>query len=210
MATRSYGQYCGLAHALELVGERWALLIVRDLIPGPKRFTDLRRGLPRIPTNVLSTRLKELERDGIVRREVAPRPASGVVYGLTEYGRELEGAVFPLLAWGTKSLGEPQPGDTVNPSSFVVGLRGSFRPEAARGVRATFELRFRGTVVHGRIDDGALEVGEGPAAEPDVTIETEALRTLLSGEKGADVRVTGDDGLLDRFVAAFRVEGPPE
>src|SRR5438105_14626994 len=104
VAARTYGQFCGLARALELVGERWALLIVRDLLVGPKRFTDLRRGLPRIPTNVLSTRLKELEHNGIVRRRLLPRPASGVVYELTEHGRELEDIVLRLGLWGAATL----------------------------------------------------------------------------------------------------------
>ena len=84
MAGRSYGQFCGLSRALELIGERWALLIVRDLLVGPRRFTDLRRGLPRIPTNILSSRLRELEYAGVVRRRVLPRPATSVVYELTE------------------------------------------------------------------------------------------------------------------------------
>jgi DNA-binding HxlR family transcriptional regulator len=206
MATRTYAQYCGLAHALELVGERWALLVIRDLLTGPKRFTDLRRGLPRIPTNVLSARLKELERDGIVQRRVMPRPASGVAYELTDYGRELKGAVICLIAWGTKTLGEPRPGDTVNAASLVMGLGEMFRPEAARGLRATFEVRFGGSVIHARIEDGAVDVAEGPAPEPDLTIETEALPALLSGDGRAEaVELTGDAGLLDRFVAAFRL-----
>ncbi len=105
MAGRAYGQYCGLARAVELVGERWALLIVRDLLVGPKRFTDLRRGLPRIPTNILSARLKELERSGIVQRRVLPRPAAGVVYELTAYGGELEEVVLRLGRWGRNRSG---------------------------------------------------------------------------------------------------------
>src|SRR5918994_7545217 len=113
MPRRSYHQYCGLAHALELVGERWALLVVRDLFTGPKRFTDLRSGLGRIPTNVLSTRLKELEEAGIVERRVLPRPSSSVVYELTDYGRGLEDAVIALVRWGTKSLGEPDPDEPI-------------------------------------------------------------------------------------------------
>src|SRR5258708_27570367 len=109
VAVRSYGQFCGLARALELVGERWALLIVRDLLVGPRRFTDLRQGLPRIPTNVLSDRLKELEENGIVQRRVLPRPAASVVYELTPYGSQLEDAVMRLGLWGAQSLGEPRP-----------------------------------------------------------------------------------------------------
>jgi len=213
MPARTYGQYCGVARALELVGERWALLIVRDLIPGPKRFTDLRRGLPRIPTNVLSARLKELERDGVVCRRVLPRPSGSVVYELTEYGRELEDVVGLLLRWGLKSLGEPRPDDAVNPSVLIVGLQLMFSSEAAHGLRATYELHVDDAVVHLRIEDGALDLGEGPLPGADLTIETDtALRALLSGEIGAAearesgaVRVTGDASLLDGFVAAFPV-----
>jgi DNA-binding HxlR family transcriptional regulator len=207
MAPRSYAQYCGLAHALELVGERWALLVIRDLIPGPKRFTELRRGLPRIPTNVLSARLKELERAGIVQRQVLPLPASGVVYELTDYGQELRAPVVCLLIWGMKTLGDPRPEDTISAASMIMGLREFFfRPEATDGLRATFEVRFRGVVVHARIDDGELQMAEGPAAEPDLTIETDALPALLSGEVGAEaVTLTGDADLLDPFVAAFRL-----
>src|SRR4030088_766323 len=103
--TRPYGQYCGFARALEVVGERWALLIVRDLLIGPKRFTDLLRGLPGIPSNVLTARLKELEDAGVVRRRVLARPARAVVYELTEYGLELDAAVVELGRWGAKNLG---------------------------------------------------------------------------------------------------------
>jgi DNA-binding HxlR family transcriptional regulator len=214
MATRTYGQYCGVARAMEIVGERWALLIVRDLIPGPKRFTDLRRGLPRIPTNVLSARLKELERDGIVYRRVLPRPSGSVVYELTEYGRELEEIVPLLLRWGLKSLGEPRPDDTVNPSTLIIGLHLMFNPEGARGLRATYTLDVDGAVVHVSVDDGALELGEGPMPGADVAIETDAggLRALIYDEPEAGaqardtgaVRVTGDAGLLEAFVTAFR------
>src|SRR5437764_13219872 len=105
VAARTYGQFCGLARALELVGERWALLIVRDLLVGPRRFTDLRHGLPRIPTNVLSERLKELEHAGIVRPRMLPRPAASVVYELTEYGSQLDEVLMRFVLAGQQSLG---------------------------------------------------------------------------------------------------------
>jgi DNA-binding HxlR family transcriptional regulator len=217
MASRNYGQYCGLVRALELVGERWALLIVRDLIPGPRRFTDLRRGLPRIPTNILSARLKEMEQSGIVMRRVLPRPSSAVVYELTDYGRELEDIVVPLLRWGMKSLGEPRPDDTVHASTLMIGFRLSFRPEAARDLSATFELHVKDAVMHVRVRDGELELGEGPAPDPDLTIETDfKLKELLTGELTAAearasgaVRTTGDPALLERFVTLFPLP-PPE
>src|SRR4051794_39676028 len=149
---RTYGQYCGVARALEMIGERWALLIVRDLLVGPKRYTDLRQGLPRIPTNILAARLQELEAAGIVRRRALPRPASAVVYELTEYGSELEEIVIRLGRWGAQSLGARQPGEIITADSMIVALRTTFHPEAARGFRAGYELYFGTVVIHARID----------------------------------------------------------
>jgi DNA-binding HxlR family transcriptional regulator/putative sterol carrier protein len=217
MTRRHYGQFCGLAHALELVGERWALLIVRDLVPGPKRFTDLRRGLPRIPTNVLSARLKELEGAGIVHRRVLPRPDGSVVYELTDYGSELEDVVLRLGLWGARSLGQPRPDDVLTNDSVIMALRATFRPDHAQGLEATYELRLGDVVVHARVDGGALDVAKGPAEGADLVIETgPALRALLAGELGPDeavaggsVRLTGDPTLLARFVEAFRIPPPP-
>ena len=119
MAARNYGEYCGLTRALELVGERWALLVVRELLPGPKRFTDVAAGLPRIPSNVLSGRLKELEEAALVARHVLPRPSGAVVYELTESARELDPIVLQLARWGNRWLGDPQEGDSVSPASFM-------------------------------------------------------------------------------------------
>src|SRR5581483_3020027 len=117
MGPRSYGQFCGFARAVEVVGERWSLLVLRDLFVGPKRFTDLHRGLPGIPTNILSARLKELEAAGVVQRRLLPRPNGAVVYELTEYGKELEGVVIGLGRWGAKSLDTPREGETVTVDS---------------------------------------------------------------------------------------------
>jgi DNA-binding HxlR family transcriptional regulator len=213
MSARTYGQYCGLAHALEVVGERWALLVIRDLIPGPKRFTDLQRGLPKIPSNVLSARLKDLEQANVVERRLLPRPRGSVVYELTSYGRELEPIVLGLVLWGMRSLGEPRPGDTVNASGFLVGLQAAFRPEAARGLQATFELHLDDLVVHARIDNGELTLGEGAPSDSDLAIETDTrLRDLMTGElspadavESGAVKLTGDPDLLTRFADAFRL-----
>ena len=214
---RTYAQYCGLACALELVGERWALLLVRDLLLGPKRFTDLRRGLPRIPSNVLSSRLRELEDGGIVRRRLLPRPSTGVVYELTECGRELEDVVLRLGLWGATTMREPRADDTLNADSLLLGLRAIFRPEAARELKASYELRLGGLVAHARVDKGALQVGEGPLDDPDLVLETDfALRALLTGELSLDgavesgrLRLVGDRALLEPFVEAFRIPPVP-
>jgi DNA-binding HxlR family transcriptional regulator/putative sterol carrier protein len=215
MATRGYGQHCGLARALELVGERWALLVVRDLLGGPKRFTDLRRGLPRIPSNVLSARLKELESEGIIGRRLQAAPHRGVVYELTPYGRELEDVVLRLGRWGAESLPDPGPDDIVTPDSLVLALRATFRAEAAGELRASYQLRVGEVVVHARVDHGALEVAEGPVADPDLVLEIDlGLRRLLRGElspnqaiQRGSLRITGNRGLLERFVEIFHI--PP-
>lgn len=215
MAKRAYGQYCGFARALELVGERWALLVIRDLLVGPRRFTDLHRGLPRIPTNVLTTRLKELETNGIVRRRIMPRPDGSIVYELTEYGRELEAVVLELGRWGAKSLGEPQPGEIVTVESLITAMRTTFQPQAARNLRCSYELRFGDIVLHMRIDDGRVDVAAGALPGADLVIEAgPVIKALMAGEVTADeavacgsVRLTGDVRLLARFVELFRIGG---
>src|SRR5215213_11217596 len=109
MAERGYNQYCGAARALDLVGDRWTLLVVRELVFGPRRFTDLIDGLPGISRNLLTERLRSLERDGIIARQDLPPPAARQVYDLTEDGRDLAHATGPLIAWGARHLGERRP-----------------------------------------------------------------------------------------------------
>ena len=215
--SRAYGQYCGFARALEVVGERWALLVVRDLLVGPKRFTDLLRGLPGIPSNVLTARLKELENAGVARRRVLPRPSRAVVYELTEYGSELEAVVIELGRWGAKNLGDPRPGETITADSLVTALRTTFHAEAARGLRAGFELRVGEIVLHARVQDGRVEVSEGTLPGADLAIEAgPGIRALMAGElapadaiENGTVQVTGDPALLTRFAEIFRIEPMP-
>ena len=213
MSSRAYGQYCGFARALEVVGERWALLIVRDLLVAPKRFTDLLQGLPGIPSNVLTTRLKELEHAGVARRRILPRPSRAVVYELTEYGLELEDVVHRLGLWGAKAMGDPRPDEVVTVDSLVTALRTTFHPEAARGLRLGYELRVGPTVIHARVDDGTLVAAGGPLPEADLVIEAgPAIKALMAGEMtpaaaiaGGSVQLTGDANLLERFVALFQI-----
>lgn len=213
MGKRDYGQYCGLVHALEIVGERWALLIIRDLLVGPKRYTDLRQGLPRIPTNILSTRLKELEEAGVVQRRVLPRPSGAVVYELTDYGQDLEEIVLRLGVWGARTMGEPAPGDIVTVDSMIMAMRSTFQPQAAAGVSIRYVLRMGPIVLHVRIDDGRLDVGEGDDPEANLVIETgPAIKAVLAREMTpADalaaglVQVSGDPTLFDRFAELFKI-----
>lgn len=217
MATRTYGQYCGLARAAEILGERWGLLIVRDLLVAPKRFTDLQRGLAGIPTSVLTARLKELEGAGVVRRRVLPRPEGSIVYELTAYGWELEDVLVQFGRWGAKSLGDPRADEIITADSMVVALRSTFRAEAAQGLHATFELRVGEIVLNARVDDGEVEVHAGPAPAADLSIEAgPQIRALMAGEitpreavRRGVVRVRGDGDLLASFAKIFRIDPMP-
>lgn len=214
---RTYGQYCGFARAAEIVGERWAFLIVRDLLVGPKRFTDLQRGLPGIPSNVLTARLKELEEAGVVRRRILPRPGRGLAYEMTEYGAELEAVVDALGRWGAKRLGDPRPGETVTLDSLLTALRTTFHPDAARGIRATFGLRVGEVALHARVDDGRVHVGEGVPADADLVIDAgPGIRALMAGEIAPQaaldegiVAIAGTAELLARFAGIFRIDPLP-
>ncbi len=213
MPVRSYGQYCGFSRALEIVGERWALLIVRDLLVGPKRFSDLQRGLPGIPSNILTARLKELEEDGIVRRRLLPRPSGAIVYELTEAGRQLEEPVISLGRWGAKRLGDPRADETVTEDSIASALLSTFRPQHASRTNVSYELRLGPITVNAQIHNRKLRVGRGSLANPDLIIEAgPAIRALMAREispeealKKKIVRVKGDKQLLTRFTQMFQI-----
>jgi len=184
MAKRRYDQYCALARALDAVGERWTLLIVRELMLGPRRYTDLLDALPGIGTNLLADRLKELERSGVVERNRLPRPASAAVYELTEHGRKLEPAVIELTRWGSSELRRPRRGEHFRPAWLGLAMRAAFRAEVAAGVRDTYAFRIGDEMLHARVEDGKVEVGQGLPDEPDVTFTSDArtLREVLSGQ----------------------------
>jgi DNA-binding HxlR family transcriptional regulator len=213
VTSRTYDQFCGIARALDLVGERWALLVVRDLILGPKRFTDLRRGLEGIGTNVLAARLKELERGGVIQRRTLPPPAASTVYELTEYGRALEAPLLALGRWGAMSIGQRQDGQSLRSEWIVVALKAFFRPEAAREVQATVGLRFEDGSFLARIDCGALLVEPDTRDGADLVLTTE-VETLIGFLAGAAVPAAalapeGDVALLERLpeIFAFGVGG---
>ncbi|WP_327090229.1 winged helix-turn-helix transcriptional regulator [Nonomuraea sp. NBC_01738] len=214
MAAREYGQFCGLARALEMVGERWTLLIVRDLLSGPRRYTDLRKGLPAIPTNILSARLKQLEETGLATRRALSHPERAVVYELTDYGRDLEPALIALGRWGAKTMTGPRPGEMITAESVAMAFRTTYRAEAAQGTTAGFEVGMGEFTLRLQITDGVLTVGIGPHPAPDLIVENlteQGIHALMTGAKSPDqaiadgsVRVQGDPALLHRFIAAFR------
>ena len=221
MAARSYGQYCGVTTAVELIGERWAMLIVRDLLVGPRRYTDLKQGLPRIPTNILSTRLKELQEGGVVRR--VPLMNCGLVYDLTPYGRALEPIMLELGRWGFQAMGEPEEGDVVTGDSLTMALRTAFRPEHATD--ADYELHVGDVALRAQVQGGRLSVsqiappappvgGRMPAGEADaVIVAGPGIRRLIGGElapaeaiaQDVVAVVRGEESLLDSFASTFRI-----
>ena len=172
-----------MARALDVLGERWTLLIVRELLTGPKRFKDLLDGLPGIGTNLLAGRLKELEGEGLLRRTTLPPPAGSAVYELTGRGRDLEPVLMGLARWGVDLLGQPRPGEAFKPAWAAQAMKATFRPEAARWVRETYEFRVGEDVFHVRVDDGVSEPEYGPGWEPDLILKTDpdTFLELVSG-----------------------------
>jgi DNA-binding HxlR family transcriptional regulator len=216
MATkRTYGDPCGIARALDLVGERWALLVVRELVLGPKRFTDLRAGLKHLSPDVLAQRLRGLESAGIVRRRTLPPPAASRVYELTDWGRELEPVVLALGRWGSRAPFPP--GDAqLGIDALVLALRTLFDARAADGLRASYELRLGEHRFHARVAGGRLELARASAEHPDAIIETDpaTLAALLWHDRGlADaaragaIRIDGNRAVVERFLELFP---PPE
>ena len=209
---RSYRQYCGIARALDLVGERWALLVVRELALGPKRFTDLREGLPGIATNVLSQRLQELQRDGVVTRRRLPPPAASDVYELTEYGRELVPVMLSLGRWGARTMGARAPAQALRAEWLAVALKAYYRPQAAKGLTARIGLDLGDAQFTCSLNRGQLEIAPGASAPADLTItaDPETFVGFLAGAR-VPVQATGDRVLLERLPAIFplRGNGPP-
>ncbi|MBX3195379.1 MAG: helix-turn-helix transcriptional regulator [Microbacteriaceae bacterium] len=216
MAARDYGQYCGVTRALELVGERWALLIVRDLLVGPRRYGELATGLPRIPSNILAARLKELQAAGIIRR--APRSRI-VVYELTPYGQELEPVVLALGVWGFKAMGDPREEQVITPDSMTMALRTAFRPDVAAGLPATaYGARFGPAELLVRVDGSVLDVTRAAIARGERPVDLAfsagpGIRRVISGElapgraiaEGVVEVLHGPGALLDRFASTFHL-----
>ena len=182
--SKRYDQYCPVCHALGLIGERWSLLIVRELLRGPKRYTDLVAGLPGIGTNILAARLRELEDGGILRKRKLPPPAASTVYELTEYGTELEEALYALARWGARSLGPPGPKDEFYPDWGLNAFPALFDPQAAQGLTETYVLRVDDDTYTVRLENGrlTLDVGAVDDANLDAEMDQRTFFGLVSGE----------------------------
>lgn len=208
MTRRTYHQYCATAHALDVVGERWTLLLVRELLTGPRRFGDLLANLTGIGTGLLAARLKFLTAEGIVEPVTLPAPANTPAYGLTEAGAALEPVVLALADWGmTWALGEREEGEVFRAGWAVLGMRSAFVPEAAGELSAVFEFRAGDEVLHAAVGEGTLTTVHGPAQRPDVVVtiaDGDAFREFLMDpvvREGVDVE--GDASLLDLLPSLF-------
>ncbi|MDR8408028.1 winged helix-turn-helix transcriptional regulator [Nonomuraea sp. 3-1Str] len=221
-STRTYGDACAAAHALDLVGERWALLVVRELLLGPKRFSDLRSGLPNVGPNRLSQRLSELEQSGIVRRRKLGPPARSWVYELTDWGRQLQPVLVHLGRWGRLSPFRDLDAD-ISVDALMLALQGDFDPEASRGLSATYTLIFGDDHVTVRVTADAIAITRGDLDAPDATIATDprTFATVLTRKRdlqdavhAGDIAVSGDVSAIERLLEVFprpeTAEKPPE
>jgi DNA-binding HxlR family transcriptional regulator len=211
---RTYGDPCGIARALDVVGERWALLVVRELLLGPKRFTDLGAGLPNVGPDVLAQRLRELEANGLVARRTLAPPAGSKVYELTERGQELEPVILALGRWGS---GAPltEPLREIGPDSMVLALKTVFDHPAAAKLDATVALRLGEQTFSVRVGEGGIDAARGDADDPDAVLTTSAgvLAALVWEGLGLDAAVragdaayAGDRRTLERFLGLFSFE----
>jgi len=213
---RSYRDRCGVARALDVVGERWALLVVRELVLGTKRFTDLRAGLPHLTADVLSQRLRELEAAGVVQRRRLPPPAAAHVYELTPRGAELEPVVLALGRWGANT---PVPPTDVGMSldSHILSLRTLFDPALAGDFEASVDLRLGDHRFRADVTAGRLAVVRGESPTPDATIVTDPAtllalirgrRTVTAALEAGDARIEGYHATATRFLGLFPLPEP--
>lgn len=208
---RTYDDGCAAAHALDLVGERWALLVVRELLLGPKRFTDLRAGLPHISPNVLAQRLRDLEQVGVLTRRTLPPPAASRVYELTPWGKELEAVIAQLVRWGVRSPTMPYDAP-LGTDPLILTMRTLFRPHEAKGLEAKLELRIGDDRFRALVKDQQLELERGECPAPDAVIEGDpnTLKRLTFGGHPPDdavqqgtLQVCGDRDVAKRFLGLF-------
>jgi DNA-binding HxlR family transcriptional regulator len=213
---RRYRDACGTAQGLDIVGERWALLVVRELLLGPKRFTDLRGGLPGISTNILAERLETLETAGVVRRRTLPAPAASKVYELTEWGMELEPVVAAIGRWGVRSPWRSEE-DEISVDGLVLSFRTMFDPRAAGELEASYEIVLDDQAFGLEVEDGGIRVYRGAPGHPDARIETDVQTLgalvyeggdLEEALRSGDVEIEGDRSAVERLLGLFPLPEP--
>ena len=196
---RTYDQFCGLAKALDVLGERWSLLVIRELLIGPKRFSDLQDGLSGVGANALSARLKSLEADGLVAKRRLPPPAASTVYELTERGRALEPAMMELMRWGLPLLADAGTDHAFRPSWLVMGLQGTFDPELAGDIRRTYLLRIDEEVFTVRVDRGTIDISQADGdADVAVAMDATTLHEIGAGELTAREAIDAGRAVVEK------------
>ena len=211
---RSYGQYDPLAWVLDVIGERWTLLILRDLLLGPRRFTEILERLPGLSRNLLPTRLRKLEAEGLVRRRAPTAKGEPHLYEATEEAWSLALCFAPLVVWGAHRIGPRRPGDVFRAASFALGMAAFADREAARGVHETYEFDVDGERFHLHVADGHIEPREGAAERPDlvVTTDAETCFRIMRGEAPADLLADGSmtgEGSAEAGVNCLAIFRPP-
>lgn len=217
MSVRSYNQYCGIAYALDIIGERWTLLIIRELLLGPRRFKDLHGGLPGIGTNLLTDRLKKLMDYEVIHQRELPPPAASTVYELTGFGEELKPILESLGSWGGRFLGSPEEDDTFNPRWLLLALETKFNPDRTKDIDKVVEFAIDNEVIYAHIKRGTIEVSQGshPSADLRIISDSKSFIKLVSGsadlEKDqSDLNLTleGETELFDKLSEWFSVDKP--
>jgi DNA-binding HxlR family transcriptional regulator len=216
MTNRTYNQYCPLAHALDLVGERWTLLIIRNLFVGPKRFSDLLRGLPGIGTNILTARLKALEENGLIQSRFLPPPAASSVYELTPYGRSLQDVLVALALWGAQSLGVPKVGQVFSTEAVAVMLYMLFMPGVTSNLSGIFAVKIESELFNAnfwvKVRDSLITVEQESPGTPKVTLRADlvTLGLLATGHVSYKeavaknlLRLDGSEAEIAGFLAHF-------
>jgi DNA-binding HxlR family transcriptional regulator len=191
VADRTYAQYCALAKALDVAGERWSLLVVRELLAGPKRYTDLLAGLPGISTDMLAARLRNLEAAQIVRRRTIPPPAASTVYELTDDGRDLERAVVEFARWGLRLLGDKQRADAFRIEWIELTLRTMLRPEHAQGDPLIVDFEVDGDRLRVRFAEASVRTEPDATGPADVTVVSDAAALAEIARDPENVRAMG-------------------
>jgi DNA-binding HxlR family transcriptional regulator len=215
MTRRTYGQFCGVSRALEIIGERWSILIVRDLLIRPKSFHELHQGFPASATDILSTRLKELLHSGVVKQ--FEDNDGETRFRLTAFGRELDDIVIRLGRWGARLLGDMRPEDVATTDSVRMALRTTFRPEAAAGLSVSYQFNLGDMIVWAKVRDGEVETGEGPLPGADLVLDPGlTMKPMMTGELTAaealasgELKYFGNPDHITTFTKLFRITPMP-
>jgi len=212
---RSYKQYCALARGLDVIGERWTFLIVRELLIGPKRYKDLLEGLVGIGTNLLSARLKALVKSGVIEQTILPPPAASRVYQLTERGQALEAIILALVRWGFQFLDEKKPDERARPEWDLVAMKAAFNAEKAEGLSLCCEFHVDDLTFWVRVHDSQLEIALGAAVKPLATVTTDGetfagvglgKKDLKTAINQGDLKFTGSGLSVIRMIELFQID----